>query len=61
MGKVSIDGHEFSTEELTIEAKVALSALQILDTKIEQIHAQSAVLETAHNYSVDEIKRLLEL
>jgi hypothetical protein len=61
MGKVSIDGHEFSTEELTIEAKVALSALQILDTKIEQIHAQSAVLETAHNHSVDEIKRLLKL
>jgi len=61
MGKVSIDGHEFSTEELTIEAKVALSALQILDTKIEQIHATCAVLETAHTYSVDEIKRLLEL
>ena len=61
MGKVSIDGHEFSTEELTIEAKVSLSALQLLDTTIEQIHAQSPVLETAHNHSVDEIRPLLNL
>ena len=61
MGKVSIDGHEFSTEQLTVDAKVALSSLQILDSKIEQIHAQCSVLETAHNHSVDEIKRLLNV
>lgn len=61
MGKVSIDGHEFLTEELTVNGKVALSSLQILDSKIELIQAQYTVIETAHNHSVDEIKRLLNL
>ena len=61
MAKVNLDGNEFSSEELSVKAKIALTSLQILDARIEQILAQSQVVETAHDFSVDEVRRILRL
>jgi hypothetical protein len=49
MPKLTIDGKEFDTEELTDEAKNQIGSIQFVDRKISELQAEIAAMQTARN------------
>ena len=48
-GKISIDGKEYDTEQLTDNAKNQLGSLQACDQKIRQLQIDLAIAQTARS------------
>jgi len=49
MPKITIDGKEFDTEQLTEEARNQIVSIQFVDRKIQELKAGLAAYQTARN------------
>lgn len=49
MPKITIDGLEYNTEDLTDNGKAQLASLQFLEAQMKKIQAEIAVYQTARN------------
>lgn len=49
MPKLTIDGNEYDTDQLSTEAKNQLGSIQFVDKKIQELNMELAVLQTARN------------
>jgi hypothetical protein len=49
MPKITIDGKEYDTDQLSTEAKNQLGSIQFVDRKIAERQAEIAALQTARN------------
>jgi hypothetical protein len=49
MPKITIDGLEYNTEDLTDNGKAQLASLQFLEEQMKKIQAEIAVYQTARN------------
>jgi hypothetical protein len=49
MPKITIDGKEYDTGQLSTEAKNQLISIQFTDRKIQELNLELAALQTARN------------
>lgn len=59
MSKINVADFHVVSEDLSIEGKLTLAQLQLLDEKIKQLEAEKEVCEIAHNASIDIIRQNL--
>ena len=60
MPKVTIDGIEYNTEDLTENGKAQLASLQFLEAQMNKLKSEIAVYQTARNSYVTALKAELE-
>jgi hypothetical protein len=60
MPKVTIDGIEFNTEDLTDNGKAQLASLQFLEVQMNKLKSEIAVYQTARNAYVAMLKAELQ-
>ncbi len=60
MPKVTVDGIEYNTEDLTENGKAQLASLQFLETQMTKLKSDIAVYQTARNVYVAALKAALE-
>jgi hypothetical protein len=60
MPKVTIDGIEYNTEDLTDNGKAQLASLQFLEVQMRKIKSEISVYQTARNSYVAALKSELE-
>ena len=58
--KVTIDGKDYLLDELTDNAKAHLVNIQFVDTQIQQLNNELAVVDTARIGYTNALKRELE-
>lgn len=56
MPKISIDGIDFNTEDLSANGKAQLASLEFLQTQMSKLKAEIAVYETARNAYAAELE-----
>ena len=49
MAKLTIDGKEYDTEELSEAAKAQVTNIQLVDQKLAQLQQELAIMQTARN------------
>ena len=59
MAKVTIDGKEFDTDNLSEDAKKQLMSLQICDQRIQTLQRDLAITQTARIAYADALKAAL--
>ena len=47
MPKITIDNHSYDLDTLSDQARAPLQSLQFVDTELQRLQAQTAVLQTA--------------
>ena len=60
MPKITVDGMEYNTEELTDNGKAQLASLQFLEVQMKKPQNEIAVYQTARNSYVAALKVELE-
>ena len=60
MPKITVDGIEYNTEDLTENGKAQLASLQFLEVQMNKIKSEIAVYQTARNSYVAALKAELE-
>jgi hypothetical protein len=60
MPKVTIDGIEYNTEDLTDNGKAQLASLQFLEVQMRKLKSEISVYQTARNSYVAALKSELE-
>ena len=60
MPKVTIDGIEYNTEDLTDNGKAQLASLQFLEVQMRKLKSEMSVYQTARNSYVAALKSELE-
>ena len=60
MPKITVDGMEYNTEELTDNGKAQLASLQFLEVQMRKLQNEIAVYQTARNSYVAALKTELE-
>lgn len=60
MPKVTIDGIEYNTEDLTDNGKAQLASLQFLEVQMRKLKSEISVYRTARNSYVAALKSELE-
>ena len=60
MPKITVDGIEYNTEDLSENGKAQLASLQFLGTQMNKLKAEIAVYQTARNSYVAALKEELE-
>mgnify|MGYP001434386370 CR=1 FL=1 len=60
MPKITIDGIEYNTEDLTDDGRAQLASLQFLESQIKKIQNEMAVYQTAKNTYVAVLKKEIE-
>lgn len=60
MPKITVDGIEYNTEDLTDNGKAQLASLQFLDVQMKKLKSEIAVYQTARNAYVTALKVELE-
>ena len=60
MPKITVDGIEYNTEDLTENGKSQLASLQFLEVQMNKIKSEIAVYQTARNSYVAAQKAELE-
>ena len=60
MPKITVDGIEYNTEDLTENGKAQLASLQFLEVQMNKIKSEIAVYQTARNSYVAALKADLE-
>jgi hypothetical protein len=60
MPKITVDGIEYNTEDLSENGKAQLASLQFLDVQMKKIQSEIAVYQTARNSYVAALKSELE-
>ena len=60
MPKITVEGIEYNTEDLTENGKSQLASLQFLEVQMNKIKSEIAVYQTARNSYVAALKAELE-
>ena len=60
MPKITVDGIEYNTEDLTDNGKAQLASLQFLEVQLKKIQGEIAVYQTARNSYIAALKAELE-
>jgi len=60
MPKITVDGIEYNTEDLTENGKAQLASLQFLEVQMQKIQSEIAVYQTARNSYISVLKTELE-
>ncbi len=60
MPKITVDGIEYNTEDLTENGKAQLASLQFLEAQMNKLKSEIAVYQTARNSYVVALKAELE-
>ena len=60
MPKITVDGIEYNTEDLTDNGKAQLASLQFLEVQMKKIKAEIAVYQTARAAYTTALKAELE-
>lgn len=60
MPKITVDGIEYNTEDLTDNGKAQLASLQFLEVQMRKIKSEISVYQTARNSYVAALKSELE-
>ena len=60
MPKITVDGIEYNTEDLTENGKAQLASLQFLEAQMNKLKSEIAVYQTARNSYVAALKTELE-
>ena len=60
MPKITIDGVEYNTEDLSDNGKAQLASLQFLEVQMNKIKSEIAVYQTARNSYASALKLELE-
>ena len=61
MPKITIDGIDYNTEDLSDNGKAQLASLQFLEAQMSKIKSEIAVYQTARNSYVAALKEELDL
>jgi hypothetical protein len=56
MPKITIDGIEYNTEDLSDNGKAQLASLQFLEAQMNKLKSEIAVYQTARNAYVNALK-----
>ena len=56
MPKITVDGIEYNTEDLTENGKAQLASLQFLEAQMNKLKSEIAVYQTARNSYVTALK-----
>jgi hypothetical protein len=60
MPKITVDGIEYNTEDLSDNGKAQLASLQFLEVQMNKIKSEIAIYQTARNSYVAALKAELE-
>lgn len=60
MPKITVDGIDYNTEDLTDNGKAQLASLQFLEVQMAKLNNEIAVYQTARNAYVTALKAALE-
>ena len=60
MPKITVEGMEYNTEDLTENGKAQLASLQFLEVQMNKLKSEIAVYQTARNTYISELKSDLE-
>lgn len=60
MPKITVDGIEYNTEDLTDNGKAQLASLQFLEVQMKKIQSEMAVYQTARNSYIAALKAELD-
>jgi len=60
MPKITVDGIEYNTEDLTDNGKAQLASLQFLEVQLNKLNNELAVFHTAKNAYIAALKEELE-
>ena len=60
MPKITIDGIEYNTEDLTDNGKAQLASLQFLEVQMSKLQSEIAVYQTARNLYMQALKNDVE-
>ena len=60
MPKITVDGVEYNTEDLSDNGKAQLASLQFLEVQMQKLKNEIAVYQTARNSYVQALKIELE-
>jgi hypothetical protein len=60
MPKITVDGMEYNTEDLSDNAKAQIASLQFLEAQMTKIKSEIAVYETAKSAYIQALKAELE-
>ena len=60
MPKITIDGIEYNSEDLTDNGKAQLASLQFLEAQMKKIQSEISVYQTARNSYIAALKTDLE-
>ena len=60
MPKITVDGIEYNTEDLSDNGKAQLASLQFLEVQLNKLKSEIAVYQTAKNAYVTALKAELE-
>ena len=60
MPKITVDGMEYNTEDLSDNAKAQIASLQFLEAQMAKIKSEIAVYETAKAAYIQALKAELE-
>jgi hypothetical protein len=60
MPKITIDGIEYNTEDLTDNGKAQLASLQFLEAQMSKLQSEIAVYQTARNLYMQALKNDVE-
>jgi hypothetical protein len=60
MPKITVDGIDYNTEDLTDNGKAQLASLQFLEAQMAKLNNEIAVYQTARNAYVAALKAALE-
>ena len=60
MPKITVDGIEYNTEDLSDKGKAQLASLQFLEVQMKKLKSEIAVYQTARNSYAGALKSELE-
>lgn len=60
MPKITVDGIEYNTEDLSDNGKAQLASLQFLEVQMKKLQSEIAVYQTARNSYVIALKNEVE-
>ena len=59
MPKITVDGIEYNTEDLSDNGKAQVASLQFLEVQMKKLQSEIAVYQTARNTYLAELKKEL--
>lgn len=60
MPKITVEGIEYNTEDLTDNGKAQVASLQFLEVQMNKLKSEIAVYQTARNAYINALKKELE-